>query len=96
MSVNFSYGWFNGLDVRETLSLQHIPEFWKHPYAAEAKPGEYGGCFMAEMHFPIKNCGTRNEGYNGALTWWRINKRTLHNSTRLRLTASISLSSTSM
>jgi hypothetical protein len=34
------------------------------------------------------NCDTRSEEYVGALSWWRINERSLHNSPRLRHTAS--------
>jgi hypothetical protein len=44
---------------------------------------------MAEMPFPAKNCDTRSEEYVGALS--RINERSLHNSPRLHLMASIHL-----
>jgi hypothetical protein len=44
---------------------------------------------MVEMPFPAKNCETRSEEYTGAFSSRTINERSLPNSPRLRLTATI-------
>jgi hypothetical protein len=51
---------------------------------------------MEEMPFLAKNCDTQSEECAGALSWWRINERPLHNPPHLCFTALVSSFKTSM